>query len=276
MPIKTPGEQNYTRSPIAGLLLLLALSVYACADTAGGEITPVQDHSEANVNVSGLEEDFLTWWTYFNDSITLSDDFTAFDSSMTEMGKEDFIEALTTGNYIPLRLDATDGSTRLKLHALSPGSDERIASTIRNKSETILGQLQMEGSEFPEFVFNTLDGPVLTNSNTRGKILIVKCWFIGCQACIEEFPELNEIVEQYGDRSDIEFVSLAFDAPEALHRFLQKRDFSYQVASVDGDFIESDLQVYNYPTHIVVDKEGNIKKVVNSVNELKSALEKAL
>lgn len=134
----------------------------------------------------------------------------------------------------------------------------------------------MEGSEFPDFDFTSIEGQKFNNKNTKGKYMVLKCWFIGCKACIKEFPELNNLVDENKNRDDVAFISLAFDSPKSLRKFLVKNDFSYSVVPVNRDFIESKLWVYHYPTHFIVDKNGIIRKVVNTVTELKSALNKAI
>jgi thiol-disulfide isomerase/thioredoxin len=47
----------------------------------------------------------------------------------------------------------------------------------------------------------------------KGKIVVIKCWYIHCAACIKEFPEVNNLVRKYKDRKDIIFISLAEDTP---------------------------------------------------------------
>jgi len=126
----------------------------------------------------------------------------------------------------------------------------------------------MEGKFFPKFQFTDLNGVVYNNENTMGKIIILKCWFIACKACVAEFPELNELVEKYQDREDVIFISLAYDSDAELKQFLLRKPFNYKVASVQQEFMENELEINAYPTHFIIDKIGKIKKVVNSANEL--------
>ena len=276
LPSRGVKTRNLVHPACSLAILLAAVLITACSNETGARKAVPLPYGESTVDVRNLEADFLTWWTYFSDSTTLSDDFVALDSSLQKMAKQSFLEELTTGKYIPLKLPSTDSNTYLQLHPLSPQADRSIAETMVSKSNAVLDQFRMEGTAFPAFSWTTLDGQEFNNHNTRGKYLIVKCWFVACQACIEEMPELNALVAENQDRDDIEFISLAYDSPEALRKFLQRREFTYLVAPVERDYLESDLHVYNYPTHIVVDKGGVIKKVVNTVDELKTALDKTL
>jgi peroxiredoxin len=109
---------------------------------------------------------------------------------------------------------------------------------------------------------------IYTNENTKGKYLVLKCWFLACKACIEEMPNLNTLVKEYENRDDVIFLSLAFDKPEDLKRFLETKGFFYQTASVSQDFMEEHLKVYAYPTHLVVGKDGKFLKIVSNEKQL--------
>ena len=123
----------------------------------------------------------------------------------------------------------------------------------------------MEGNTFPDFNFVELNGRKLGNETILGKIVVLKCWFIKCQQCVEEIPYLNELVNSYKKRKDIEFISFALDDKPKLKEFLVKKKFSYTIIANQKDFIEDKLNIGMYPTHILVNKDGKIVKVVNGV-----------
>jgi len=131
----------------------------------------------------------------------------------------------------------------------------------------------MEGTVFPKFDLKDLNGVEYTNEKTKGKTVVLKCWFIACAPCVAEFPQLNELVEKYKNRDDIVFVSLAFDSKEKLEPFLLKKPFRYAVVPDQKQFMFSDLDIKSYPTHIIIDKNGIIRKVVTSADEMIDALE---
>jgi hypothetical protein len=58
-------------------------------------------------------------------------------------------------------------------------------------ASTEMAHFKMEGTPIPGFNFTDLNDKVYNQSTTRGKIVILKCWFIHCVACLKEFPELN-------------------------------------------------------------------------------------
>jgi thiol-disulfide isomerase/thioredoxin len=131
----------------------------------------------------------------------------------------------------------------------------------------------MEGLRFPDFDFIDLNGDRFSTESTAGQLKIIKTLFINCVACVKEFPELNTFVEKNSNKKDVIFLSLATDAKPELDLFLKKKPFSYKVVSNQNTFIVEKLKLQIYPTHIVVDKNGKILKVVNKASEMISFFE---
>jgi peroxiredoxin len=252
------------------LLLLLSLfTIASCSERA--------DYGQPDVNVESLQKDFMKWWTYYSNQINLSSDFIAIDTLSNKISKAAFLESLTTGKYIPVKLTPKDTSVICyKLFQLGQTADKGIEEPIKNASIKEYERFKMEGRQFPKFNFTDLNGKQYTNENTKGKFVVLKCWFIRCQACIAEFPELNEMVNQYKNRDDIVFVSLAYDDDADLKTFLLTKPFNYATVSVQKSYLKDTLNVNSFPTHYLIDKDGKIVKVVCKASRLKSALAKEL
>ena len=181
--------------------------------------------------------DFMKWWTYHNENIRLSRDFVAFDENFSEITKASFLQQLTYGDFIPRKLKGKEDQDYYQLHPLGDSIDADIIRTIRRAGVTAYRQYQMEGQAFPEFEFTDLNGKIYNNENTRGKTIVIKCWFIACQPCVAEIPHLNVLVEEYQNNEDILFISLASDSKEALTKFLEKQPFSYAVVPGQSAFM---------------------------------------
>ncbi len=69
-------------------------------------------------------------------------------------------------------------------------------------------------------------------------------------------------------------MSLAFDKKEDLSSFLARTTFNYAVVPNQEDFILNNLKISMFPTHLIINKEGFIVKVVNTADELMVALQK--
>ncbi|WP_346859996.1 TlpA disulfide reductase family protein [uncultured Draconibacterium sp.] len=255
-------------------ILLLSIFVFSCNERSKKtQLSEKAETLEPEVNINELTSDFKKWWTYYSYNISLSSDFTGLNEQSDTIDKKQFLEKLITGNYIPLKIKSDDKTESYKLYQLDSIADKGIGTTIKNESTSIYGLYEMEGTPIPQFNFTDLEGNSYTNENTKGKTIILKTWFIHCGACVAEFPELNEFVEKYKDRNDIIFLSLALDSKSELEEFLQQREFDYKVVPDQKEFIFKKLYLNAFPTHLVVDENGTILKVVNHASEMIAFLE---
>tara|TARA_R110002126_G_scaffold144128_1_gene290131 strand:+ start:969 stop:1742 length:774 start_codon:yes stop_codon:yes gene_type:complete len=221
-----------------------------------------------------IQTQFMNWWTYQYNNIMLSRDFIALDSNSKEITKAHFLKELSDGNYIPIRLESNSALFYYKLFKIDPNSDTSIKATIVETAFNEIQNLKKEGEPFPAFSFLDLKGNLITNENLKGKIVVIKCWYIHCAACIKEFPEVNQLVDKYKDRKDIVFISLAEDSPEQLNVFLARKPLSYSVVPNMKTFMNLTLQLNAFPTHIIINKEGFMVKVVSNYASLEVALDK--
>jgi peroxiredoxin len=210
---------------------------------------------------------------YYNrDYLRLSEDFTAYNRTSQIISREKFFELFASGEYLPLRLLSKDGGNYYKLYKVNALVDIDILTTLKQWGELDYKYFKMEGKPLPGFNFTDLNGKVYNPKTTKGKIVIIKCWFLACAACNEEIPQLNQLVDYYKNRKDIVFVSLAFDPKKKLEAFMKKKTFKYAIAPVKESYIEKELNIQQYPTHLIINKQGLIAKVVNDPNELTTAL----
>lgn len=172
---------------------------------------------------------------------------------------------------MPVKIDSLPTYALLKI----PGdTDSSITRDIKNYAGKTLFYMGLEGRPIPEFNFKDINGDSYSNVSFEGKIVVIKCWYIACIACIKEIPTLNKLVEQHKIRKDnIAFISFAFDSKERLRSFLSDRQFSYLVFPDTKNFVSDSLHVDTYPTHILLDKKGRIITYVNDVQDLIVMLE---
>jgi thiol-disulfide isomerase/thioredoxin len=236
---------------------------------------PVIEKERLIWNPSGTIKNAMCWGDYERDYMLWSASYTALDSSQNEISKLDFLKRLTTGKYIPLKITTKDSSLCYQLDQLDKiDTDHKDwSNTIKNKAVTELRHFEMEGKPLPKFDFTDLNGKVFNAATTKGKIVVVKCWFIGCTTCVKEMPMLNKLVKKFENKDDIVFVSLAFDSENALRKFLTKTVFDYKVVSVSESYFSDDLQINGFPTHIIIDKNGLVLKVTNDGKEMAAYLD---
>jgi peroxiredoxin len=215
------------------------------------------------------------WSIYQWNYLRLSENFIALDFDGNVITKEIFLNHLTSGNYLPLKLKSKDSLTCYKLYELDTSVDKDIRSVIKEFGKLEYEHYKMEGKELPNFDLIDLKGNIYNKETTKGNILVLKCWFIHCLACNKETPYLNELVVHYKNRKDILFVSLATDKSEDLKAFLAKTSSNYEVVPDQENYIINYLKITQFPTHIVINKEGKIAKVVNTYDELSTELKSA-
>ncbi|QSW88260.1 TlpA family protein disulfide reductase [Flavobacterium endoglycinae] len=244
------------------ITFLISTSSFAQNKFGNPEVDPIQ-----------IQKTFTDWSVYQSKKIMLSRDFTALDSSSKEISKETFLDQLANGNFIPVRLKSEAEVYIYKLFKIQPKTDSSIKATINQIGFDAYKNFKMEGTAFPQFSFKDLNGNLVTNESMKGKIIVIKCWYIHCTPCIREFPQVNKLVEDYKDRKDIVFMSLAEDSPEQLKTFLVRKPLSYSVIPDMKEYMNTALQLNSFPTHFIINKEGMISKVLPNFESLEVALE---
>eukprot|EP01133_Synstelium_polycarpum_P004845 gene4845-5632_t len=227
---------------------------------------------QALVSPETILKDFMSLLQYKRDHLRLSEPFIALDENSVALSKAQFLKQVSTGNYLPLRLRSAAHEAIYSLYKLplSVQTDQR--NTLQYWGENYYNHYKKEGQPFPGFNFRDLNGKLFTSANTRGKIVVVKCWFIHCMPCIQEMPKLNQLVEKYKKRKDILFLSLVNDDEKSLAIFLKKTAFTYAVVPAAENFISGKLKINAYPTHILINKQGLIVKETDEAEELINAL----
>lgn len=209
---------------------------------------------------------------YKRDHLRFAEEFTGYDQNGRPIGRGPFLKLLATGSYVPIALTSKSGDRAYQLDMLPQGADRDLRTVLRQWGETYYDQFSREGLVLPAMDFVDLEGKRYTPESTRGKIVVLKCWFISCLPCVQEMPRLNQLVEHYRSRKDILFVSLAIDPKDKLVTFLKKTKFKYAVVPEKGPYMAKELRISAYPTHLVINRQGKIAKMVSDPDELVVAL----
>ena len=90
-------------------------------------------------------------------------------------------------------------------------------------------------------------------------MVVLNFWFIGCAPCRAEIPGLNKLVDEF-DQRDVVFIAFAMDNEAPLRSFLEESPFKYKIIPAAHETIRR-FNVSAYPTHIIIDQNGNIDTV---------------
>lgn len=241
-------------------------------DSNEDDSSSTRKENSITVDTKDIQKSYKNWNAYNKQNIDLMSSFAALDDSEKKISKELFLNLLRTGLYIPVQ---TSKPYEYQLTELKSEADPKIKKSIRSSAKIAFQYHNMEGKTLPEYDFVGIDGVSYNKEDTKGKLLILKCWFIGCKICVEEFPELNELVDKYKD-DNVAFVSLAFDKGDKLTEFLKAKPFKYATIPEQKDYMNKKLKVKQYPTHLIVDTDGTILKMVNNVKSLTYELDKLM
>ncbi len=203
---------------------------------------------------------YLDWWKYHNKNIDLSKYFDGQSTTGKELTKSVFLDSLQTGHYIPIKIS----DNKLKLQKIT---NKEISFTISQLAQNELFNMSWEHKIFPTFEFRTLDDKIYTSENTKNKTVFLKTYYIHCQSCNEEMPQLNEFIEKNKTNPDLIFLSLATDDEKKLKSFLQSKNYRYQFSANQDKYIKEKLKTNIYPTHFII-KNGKILKVYNDADKV--------
>lgn len=127
----------------------------------------------------------------------------------------------------------------------------------RNK----LIQESLLGCKIPDFQATTIDGESISLASLKGKVVVINFWFTSCAPCIAEMPALNKLVAEFKG-SDVAFIAFARDDSAELTSFLNKRQFDFKiVASAEATARSFCTNIFGWPTSMVVDKNGIVRKI---------------
>ncbi|MES2277045.1 MAG: TlpA disulfide reductase family protein [Bacteroidota bacterium] len=231
-----------------------------------------QPRLKATVPAKSIIKNMSTLMDYNRDHLRLNIDFIAYDAQAHIVTKTQFLKAITTGDYLPLKVSSGKKAWEYQLYKLDADADSDVKSMLKQIGVTYYGFNLMVGKPFPKFHYIDLNGNVYTPENTKGKILVLKGWFISCVPCVAEMPELNKLTEQYKNRKDILFVSMATDTKKALQGFMKRMTFKYAVVPVKAAYIENTLHTTGYPVHWIINKQGIVVSMTYDHAEMIAAL----
>lgn len=200
-------------------LILIVVGINSCKEKSNNDLDS-KEIFEPIVNVKDLTSDYNKWYSYYYYDISLSSDFKPLNEKSEVITKDQFLNELTSGKYMPIEIKS-DSLKIYKLYKIPTDVNNAISLTIKSTATGAYNFYKMEGMKFPDFEFSNIKGKHYNNDSFIGKTTIVKTWFIACEPCIAEMPELNELVENYRNKKDVQFLSLALDKKEPLIKFFK-------------------------------------------------------
>ena len=115
------------------------------------------------------------------------------------------------------------------------------------------------GEILPGVTYTTIDGETFDTAEVlkEKKALLINFFRVSCPYCVEEFPLLNELAEEYGDQAA--FLALdsdMYDIEENVREVRDQNSISFPVARELEWYLSDMIPYEGYPCTIILDKTG--------------------
>lgn len=122
------------------------------------------------------------------------------------------------------------------------------------------------GEVAPDFVAPTVDGQLVRLSDLRGQPVWLNFWGSWCPPCRSEFPEMQAAYSKELQPKGVVLLAISLDEPaEAAAGFAARNDGTFPILTdPNRSFTGAAYPIANFPTHILIDREGIIRDIVLS------------
>ncbi len=152
-----------------------------------------------------------------------------------------------------IRREYIDGKQMITIIPSTANETAKKNDALEAFKNNLTGK-QLTAFKIPGYNYRVWDSDQL-----RGRVLIMNFWFTTCGPCIKEIPLLNELAADYKYKNVV-FLALAPENRGLIKRFLKKNPFRYNIVPAASSYIQI-MQVENFPTHMLIDKNGIIRQV---------------
>lgn len=187
-----------------------------------------------------------------------------YDEQLQKINPADFMKIMMSSEYIPEPyLDEKKNVKAFVMRKATPEEKEMMAKMQQGGMGQEQEKSEWIGTKATDFSLENIKGKKYTLSELSGKVVVLNFWFIACQPCIMEMPDLNELVTEFKDK-EVVFIAIALNTKKELKKFLRKTKFNYSIIE-DGQVMANSYHVKGYPTNIILDKSGVIQFVSTGV-----------
>lgn len=142
--------------------------------------------------------------------------------------------------------------------------NELIKSNKNNKIDKLKNSLTKE-TQLSGFV-QKIDGTFADLDKLKGKVKVVLIGSSWCDVCAEVYPIFNQLHSQYKDESKVEIIGISIweddNAIESLKDLITDFSIEYPNYIDNTDLIPRKLNVFGFPTIVIVDKDNYIRYTI--------------
>ncbi len=146
----------------------------------------------------------------------------------------------------------------LMLAGCSQESDqERAASGVEGPSSDISGH----SATIQNAAFTDLDGNQVDLTDFHGKLILIDFWESWCGPCLQVFPAMQELREEYPDDFEVLAVTVGLtESPEDAKAFADEYDYDFTWL-YDANGVFEELGGTGIPFKVYVDPEGELIEI---------------
>ncbi|HEU4470664.1 MAG TPA: redoxin domain-containing protein [Flavisolibacter sp.] len=178
------------------------------------------------------------------------------DSTGKTYGLTELMDLMKTKQYAVVPVENKPNEFLLK----KKSADAETSKSEGYASFTGIGELmqRLGKSKAPSIRATSLDGKTISPESLKGKIVVLAFWFTACKPCIQEMPELNELVGHFKNNPNVVFLAPTFDDKAEAAKFMASHSFSYRILPGQKALIDQ-YKVQSYPSHVLVDHTGAVR-----------------
>ena len=141
-----------------------------------------------------------------------------------------------------------------------------VSSVIED--ESLKGVTYTTGSVMHDFTVTDVDGNVIKLSELlkTKKMVLINFWYTTCYWCVEEFPILNEVYEEYKDEIAVVALNhspLEGDTEDGIRLFRNDMGLTIPMAR-DNTGMNVAFGLKAYPTSVIVDRYGVVTMILET------------
>ncbi|MDR2497610.1 MAG: TlpA family protein disulfide reductase [Tannerellaceae bacterium] len=127
---------------------------------------------------------------------------------------------------------------------------------------------QLTGEKAPDWVLTDMDEKSVSLADFQGKAMLIQFTGIGCGPCMASIPFLKKLKDKYS-ADDFEVIAIEtwIRRAASLRNYSNKHDLNYSMLNGTDKLIDDYKAGRAVPVFFIIDKQHNIRKVINGYSE---------
>lgn len=137
------------------------------------------------------------------------------------------------------------------------------------------GHQRVSSNITPNLYLKTLNNKILTNTDVKGKVVLLDFWYTSCGLCLIKMPYVEKLAEQYKDNQKIMIIVVGMsktESFEAQKKWIEKNKYQLMFTYDTSDTLSQQLNFNGAPFEAILDKNGIVRNRHQGFNQNMSEL----